>query len=163
MPVEQHLRTTYRSDRDYVDGVLVARNAGERDHGELQGLITAYLISRRKQWGIVMLPEQRVQVKTHRERTPDVCILRESDPREPIVRTPPLVCIEILSREDSMLDMQDRIDDYVAFGVPCVWVLNPRSRKAYICTPGQMIEAADGVLRAAGTDIAVPLAELFEP
>ncbi len=61
-----------------------------------------------------------------------------------------------------MLDMQDRIDDYLAFGVPCVWVLNPRSRKAYICTSGQMIEAIDGVLRAPGTDIAAPLAELFE-
>jgi Uma2 family endonuclease len=80
---------------------------------------------------------------------------------ERIIRTPPLVCIEILSREDSMLDMQDRIDDSLAF-VPCVWILNPRSRKAYIYTPGQMIEMKDGILRAPGTEIAVPLAELFE-
>lgn len=160
--VEEYLRTTYRPDREYLEGALVERNGGERDHSSLQMASAAHLFSRRKQWRIVVLPEQRVQVKSHSFRIPDISVLNASDPNEPIVHTPPLVCIEILSREDSMLDMQDRIDDYFSFGVPCVWIINPRSRKAYICTPGQMIEAEDGILRAPGTEIAVPVAELFE-
>ena len=162
IPVEEYLHTTYRPDREYLEGVLVERNVGERDHSQLQGALTSYLFNRRKQWRIVVLPEQRVQVKPRRYRIPDISVLNASDPNEPIVHTPPLICIEILSREDSMLDMQERIDDYFAFGVPCVWIVNPRSHKAYICIPGQMTEAKDSVLRAPGTEIAVPLSELFE-
>jgi Uma2 family endonuclease len=71
-----------------------------------------------------------------------------------------LLCIEILSPDDSMESMQERIDDYLAFGVPCVWVVNPRSRRGYICDADSMHEARDGVLRVAGTPIAVPIAEL---
>jgi Uma2 family endonuclease len=162
IPVEEYFRTTYRPDREYLEGALVERNVGERDHSALQMALAAYLFSRRKQWRIVVLPEQRVQVKPRRYRIPDITVLNASDPNEPIVHTAPLLCIEILSREDSMLDMQDRLDDYFGFGVPCVWIVNPRSHKAYICMPGQMIETADGILRAPGTDITVPLSELLE-
>jgi len=30
--------------------------------------------------------------------------------------------------------VQERIDDYLAFGVPRVWLLNPRNRRAFIYT-----------------------------
>jgi len=162
IPVEEYLRTTYRPDREYLEGALVERNVGERDHSQLQTALASYLFHRRKQWRIVVLTEQRVQVRRERFRIPDISVLNASDPNEPVVHTPPIVCIEILSREDSMLDMQERIDDYFSFGVPCVWIVNPRSRKAYICKPGQMVEANDGVLHAPGTEIAVPLSEVFD-
>jgi Uma2 family endonuclease len=89
-----------------------------------------------------------------------VCILPESDER--IVTKPPRVCVEILSPEDTMRATLEKVRDYFNSGAPCVWIVDPATRLAYICTPGQMIEATDGTLRAPGTDIAVPLAELFE-
>jgi Uma2 family endonuclease len=33
-----------------------------------------------------------------------------------------------------MLYMQEKIDDYLRFGVPYVWIINPRLRKGYIAT-----------------------------
>ena len=38
VPVEEYLRTTYRPDRDFIDGELRERNIGERPHATLQGI-----------------------------------------------------------------------------------------------------------------------------
>jgi len=32
--------------------------------------------------------------------------------------------------------MQVGINDYPAFGVPNVWVIDPKERRAFLCTPG---------------------------
>ena len=44
---------------------------------------------------------------------------------EPIVRHPPIVCLEILSRDDRMSAMKERIEDYLEMGVRCIWFLDP--------------------------------------
>jgi hypothetical protein len=59
-----------------------------------------------------------------------------------------------------MDDMQERIDDYLKMGVPHVWVVNPRSRRAFLYMPECMREAKDGILRTAESEIEVPMAEL---
>ena len=47
---------------------------------------------------------------------------------------PPFVCIEILSKDDRMSEMKERIDDYLAMGVNYVWVIDPSSRQTYVAT-----------------------------
>ena len=73
--IEEYLSTSYRPDRDYVDGVVMERNSGEDDHARLQGKLVAYYDRRGKQWGIRVVPEQRVQVSSSRFRIPDVCVI----------------------------------------------------------------------------------------
>jgi hypothetical protein len=34
--VEEYLNTSYRPDREYIDGALLERNVGERAHSRLQ-------------------------------------------------------------------------------------------------------------------------------
>jgi hypothetical protein len=48
--VDEYLATSYRPDCDYVDGVLLERNAGEFDHGRLQTALAAFYYNHRKQW-----------------------------------------------------------------------------------------------------------------
>src|SRR5437773_6663341 len=48
VPVEEYLHTSYDPDCDYVDGEVVERNVGERDHSELQSEIVTYFRSRRQ-------------------------------------------------------------------------------------------------------------------
>jgi Uma2 family endonuclease len=60
-----------------------------------------------------------------------------------------------------MSRMQEKIDDYLAFGVRYVWLVNPQSRRAYVYTGEGMTEVKDGVLRTRDPEIAVPLAEVF--
>jgi Uma2 family endonuclease len=160
--VDEYLRTSYRPDCDYVDGEVRERNLGERGHSRPQMRLIMFFGAREKEWRIVVMPEQRVQVKPHCFRIPDVCVVREDDPDEPIVHAAPLICIEILSKDDTFKSVTERLDDYVAMGVPNIWVGEPHSRRGYVYSSDGFIEAKDGVLRVAGSDIAVPLAGIFE-
>ena len=143
--VEEYLKTSYRPDCDYVDGEVRERNVGERDHSQPQALLAAYFLARKAEWGLWALTEQRVQVTEHRFRIPDVCVLRRDAPYEQVVTSPPLICVEILSKDDSFQSIIVRLDDYVAMGVANVWVLEPQTRRGYTYS-GSFIEAMDGVL-----------------
>lgn len=160
VPVKEYLSTSYRPDREYVDGTLVERNVGERDHSELQMALSAYLFNRRRELNIHVFPEQRVQVKATRFRVPDVCVVTGDKPQEQILTSPPFLCVEILSKDDRMSEMQERIDDYLSFGVRYVWVIDPRTKRAYVHTSEGIRETKDA-LRTQNPEIVVPLDELF--
>lgn len=161
IPVSEYLSTTYRPDCDYVDGELQERNLGERPHALLQGIFSAIFHNNRHVWSVVALPEQRVQTSATHFRIPDVCVLRRSDPVEPIVRVAPLICVEILSPNDSLSEMQDRVDDYAHMGVEHVWVVDPSNRHAYIASSKGFIEPQEGILAVPNTPIVIRLADVF--
>ena len=158
--LNEYLNTRYRPDCDYLDGQLLERNVGEWDHARLQMLLSAYLSNRERQWGIFVLLAQRVQVKARRFRVPDITVIAGAPPAGPIIAEPPFLLIEILSPSDRLTEMQDRINDYLSFGVRYVWLINPRTRQAYVYTSGGIREARDGVLATENPDIRVVLAEL---
>ncbi len=160
MPLSEYLETSYRPDCEYLDGELLERNVGEWDHSRLQMLLSSYLHSREAEWGILVVPEQRVQVKPTRFRVPDISVLVGPPPAGPIVQTPPFLCIELLSPSDRMGEMQERIDDYLNFGVRYVWLIHPRTRRAFVYTAGRVQEVKDGVLCTDDPEIRVPLSEL---
>jgi Uma2 family endonuclease len=74
---------------------------------------------------------------------------------------PPLLCIEVLSKDDTLRGMQERIDDYRAFGVPNIWVLDPAKQRAYICSRGDFREPENRVLAIESSPIRIPLDDLF--
>src|SRR6266852_5074711 len=161
--VEEYLTTSYRPDCDYVDGQVVERNLGELDHSWLQAILIAYFFARRKEWGISVVPEQRVQVKPARFRIPDVCVVLGGKPTEQIFTKPPFLCIEILSPDDRMSRVEERIDDYLAMGVPYVWLLDPATRRAYAATAADGLrEVKGGVLKTENPALEVQLDEIFE-
>jgi Uma2 family endonuclease len=160
--LQEYLATSFRPDRDYVDGELQERNLGEQPHSRTQILLGAFLLLKEAEWGIRILTEQRVQVSATRFRVPDVCALMAADPRDPIVRQAPFLCVEILSKEDTVTRLNERISDYFQMGVPYVWVIDPLTRRAFCYTPGEMHEVLDGMLRTKDPDIVVPLEEVFE-
>jgi Uma2 family endonuclease len=161
VPVEEYLRTSYRPDCDYVDGEVLERNAGEHDHSDLQTELAYYFRSRRKQWRLHAVVEQRVQVKQNRFRIPDICVMRGGGPYPPIFREPPFICIEVLSKDDTLLSTQKRIDDYLNFGVPYVWVFDPIDRRVWTYSADGNKEVKDGVLRTKNPSIEVLLSEVF--
>jgi Uma2 family endonuclease len=162
VPVEEYLRTTYHPDCDYVDGEVLERNVGERDHSELQRELIVYFATRAREWGIRVYPSVRMQVAARRFRIPDVCVVAGPEPEDQIFHGPPLICIEILSKDDTLDRMQEKIDDFLNFGVRYVWVINPRNRRAWVHTADGSREVKDGMLRTEKPEIAIPVAELFE-
>ena len=159
--VEEYLHTVYQPDCDYVDGEVIERDMAELDHSTLQGDIIGYFYARRKEWYISILPEMRVQVRPERFRVSDICLLiGKTD--EQILTTPPFLCVEILSPEDRWSRVKDRIDEFIAMGVPYVWVLDPQTKEAFVVTPGDGLrEVKDGVLRTHNPSFEVPLSEFF--
>jgi Uma2 family endonuclease len=161
VPIDVYLRSTYEPDREYVDGVIVERALGERDHSELQGEFYFFFRNRRKQWNVHVFPEQRVQVSPTRFRVPDVCVYVGEKPKEQILITPPFICIEVLSPEDRIDRYEEKFQDYVRFGVRNIWVIDPATRRAWVYLQDGLKEVT-GVLRTENPAFEVPLSEIFE-
>jgi Uma2 family endonuclease len=157
--LQEYLSTIYHPDREYIDGELLERNLGEWDHARPQTLLAKFLGDREKEWGILVVVEQRVQVKPTRFRVPDISVLTGPAPSG-IVRTPPFLCIEVLSPEDRVKQVQSKIDDYLEFGVQYVWLIDPTTRRATVYTPQGVTEVRDGVLSTSNPDIRVVLSDL---
>jgi Uma2 family endonuclease len=80
---------------------------------------------------------------------------------EQVFTRPPLVCIEVLSREDSFRSIRDRVDDYLRFGVPDIWIIDPATNRAYVCSRRGFQEPDGGVLEVPSSPIWIPLDDLF--
>jgi Uma2 family endonuclease len=161
VPVDEYLHNSYHPDCDYVDGTLVERNVGEKEHAKVQQEVIFYFRERRRVWGIFVMQEQRVQISPHRYRVPDVCVVLGPEPDEQIFTKPPFLCVEILSPEDRIGRVHEKIDDYLRFGVRFVWVIDPYERKAWIYAPDETREVRDGLLRTWDPEWIVPLAEVL--
>jgi Uma2 family endonuclease len=134
---------------------------GEKDHSTLQKKIILHLAALESQLGICVFPEQRVQVSATRFRIPDVCVTL-GEPAEQVFTKPPFICIEILSPEDRWPRVQERIDDYLAMGVPYVWVLDPSTKSAYTATPTERTHKVTlGSLKTENPSVEVPLSGIL--
>jgi len=159
--LEEYLHTTYRPDCDFLEGEVKERNMGEQPHAHVQGILTRIFGNHRRDWNVRALPEQRVQVRPNRFRIPDVCVLRGTDPKDRVIRFAPLLCIEVLSSDDTMRDMHERAADYRGLGVEHIWAIDPWKRLGYTLSEETFVQPSDGVLRVPETPIAVSLAEVF--
>ena len=159
--VREYLTTSYRPDCDYVDGRVEERNVGEYDHSYLQMLLTHLFMNHREDWGVISLPDVRVQVNATRFRVPDVTVLRAGTLREQILTHPPLMVIEILSPEDRLSRMTERTDEYLDFGIEHIWIVDPKRRLAYRVTRAGLELAPTGEITVPGTPIHIVLSELF--
>lgn len=161
LSIEEYLRTPYSPDVDFVEGELQERNLGEFDHNTLQVAIGSFFWTRRKQWNIHPVTEQRIRVAEDRMRIADLAILRGDAPRERATVTPPLICIEILSPEDRMIRAKLVLADYLAMGVPHIWLVDPIYRAAFTFDRAGLHEADPCRLMVAGTEILLDLTEAF--
>jgi Uma2 family endonuclease len=160
--VEEYLGTVYRPDADYLDGELRQRSMADTDHARMQVLLVVALHPLERRYGVRTLTETRIEVSSQRFRIADLCVVRDTAKPPKILVDPPLLCVEILSPTDRLEDIQERVDDYLAMGVPQVWVLSPRTRRGWVHTADGVREAKDGILRTSDPDLAVPIASLFD-
>jgi len=159
--VQEYLRTSYRPDCEYLDGRIEERNLGEYDHGYLQLLLGVLFTNNREAWGVRAVTDVRTQVRSTHFRVPDLSVLRADAPKEQIITHPPLIVIEILSTEDRLSRFQDRIDDYLAFGVKNIWIFDPETRKVWTADGTGLHLVNSGQLTVPETPIRVVLSELF--
>ncbi len=159
--IEEYLRTAYRPDCEYIDGVVEERNLGEYEHSRLQAFLTRIFGNNETAWKVRVFPEYRVQVSPTRFRVPDITVVRADTPRQTILRTPPLLAIEILSPEDTLSKTRARVGDYITFGVEHTWIIDPYNRRAYRADDFGFHEpeqgSATGSLTIQGTQVEISL------
>jgi len=147
--VEEYLRSAYEPDAEYVAGRILARSMPQKAHSKMQGFLDRTLYALAHPLGYEVWVEQRVRTQPHpaRYRVPDVC-LTLGEPAEDIFTGPPFLCLEILSPDDTALDVRAKVDEYLAFGVAYVWVIDPATGSGETHTSQGIQRVEDGVFRA---------------
>ncbi|MES2392686.1 MAG: Uma2 family endonuclease [Acidobacteriota bacterium] len=158
IPVSEYLQTTFRPDREYVDGEVLERNVGKWEHSRTQWLLAGWFLQHEPMWNVIGSTEQRVQVSSTRVRVPDLVVLRPG-PQPDVLTDPPLLIIEILSPDDNYSGLQQRCQDFLDMGVQTVWIIDPKTRSGRMCLNSGWIPAER--LAVAGTPIHVELNDLF--
>ncbi|MBV9761817.1 MAG: Uma2 family endonuclease [Acidobacteriaceae bacterium] len=156
---DEYMRTSYSPDCEYVDGVLLERNVGQGKHAYTQGEILLALQEQLSPKGLMALVELRVRVAHRRVRVPDICVIGQL---EETVTIPPRLCVEVLSPDDRWTRVNASIRDYQFMGVPCIWVVDPYSSRAWIFEDDNPpLEVTDGLLFAERLGIQVKLEDVL--
>ena len=161
VPLEEYLHTMYHPDCEWVDGEVKERHVGEGSHAMVQKALIVYFSMLEETWNLRVIQEQRVQTSAKHYRIPDVCLLRGDAAFEEIVTIAPLLCIEVLSPEDRMGEMYEKIEDYLAMGVAGVWVIDPKRRKMWQTDARGVLEPQDEELTLTGTPVRLAAVDLF--
>jgi Uma2 family endonuclease len=156
--VEEYLRMTSEPDCEYVDGVIEERAVGEYDHATWQTILAAFFTIRQREIGVEARTELRMRVTPNRYRVPDVTLLSRTVPREQIITHAPLAVFEILSPEDSMARMLEKLADYERMGIRAIWVIEPKKQSFFRYHAGQLSPGA--VFELPGSDFRVSFAEI---
>jgi len=159
--VEDYLSMVFEHDCEYIDGVIRERALGDFEHCFLQGLLCSIFFNHRSDWRVVSLPEQHIRITPTRYLIPDVTLLKAGLPREPKLTKPPMLVIEIQSPTDTLRGVTLKSRDYLGFGIENIWVIDPKTRKAYYARPTGLEEVTEGWLEVPGTPIRVSLDEIF--
>lgn len=152
--VENYLHSTFEPDAEYVEGRIVYRSVPQKPHSKMQSFLDRTLYNIAHPLGFEVWVEQRIQTRSARPhyRIPDVCVTL-GEPPEDIFTTPPFLCIEILSPDDSAVELRMKIEEYLSFGVTHVWIVDPISLRGEIHTRDGIQRVENGLFRAGAIDV----------
>lgn len=125
---EQYLRMTFEPDAEFVHGEIVERPMPDYIHGRLQALLLARFEASRPVHRLLACSEVRMRIEPDVYRIPDVAIFTET-PRGPVPDSPPLVAIEILSKDNRHSDLMQKLEEYRCWGVANIWVIDPITKR----------------------------------
>ncbi|MBI3664911.1 MAG: Uma2 family endonuclease [Acidobacteria bacterium] len=157
---EEYLRTSFDGpDRDYLDGEIVERNVGENPHSKAQVNLVLLLHDKGKKTPLHVRTELRMQVTPTRFRVADVAVYSGEEPKQNVPSSPPLITIEILSRDDRYSDILQRFEDYGTWGVRHIWFVDPWLRKIHVYEAGALREVP--AFRIPEYELEISPAEIF--
>lgn len=171
---EDLLAAESRSNRicELIDGTLVEKTMASIESALAAALIHfLYLFADTRRLGMVLAPDGMLKILPGQIRVPDVSFIRwERFPGRrpfnlPIFPIAPDLAIEVLSVNNTAVEMDRKLHDYFAAGVQLVWYIEPRDRTARAYTAANQwteIGSADALI---GGEVLpgfeLPLAELF--
>jgi Uma2 family endonuclease len=161
LTLEQYRSVIFRPDAHFVDGQIIPRNLGNYTHGHAIGVLIGALHGPCKELRLQSCISLRLQTSRTRVRVCDFVVLNADVPYEPVPTVPPLLCIEVLSPDQDPDTELDVLADYLAMGVPNIWLIDPVACAAYTFEAGALREADPKNLTIPNTQIGLALTEAF--
>jgi Uma2 family endonuclease len=157
--VDEYLNTSYSPDMEYVDGALVEINVGDPQHSSVQRNIIIALFL--KYPHLKTFPELRSRTSKSRFRLPDICVTHRT-PTGRFLDEAPIIAIEILSEDDRMTRVIEKLKEYAALGTPNIWVLDPRTRQMFVFRGNTLQEIEGDVIASETPRIELTRDEIFQ-
>ncbi|MCC7341931.1 MAG: Uma2 family endonuclease [Bryobacterales bacterium] len=78
----------------------------------------------------------RIKLRPGRHAIPDVSVFWPAEPAGSVPDRLPLIAIEIISPDDRIADVLEKLREYTAAGIVHVWLLDPRNKRLYFYQDG---------------------------
>ena len=158
---QEYLHTVYEPDVEFANGRIEERCMGEQDHSAWQEALILWFGSHRKEWQLRARPELRVNVTAEHYQVPAITLVRNAELQDQILTRPPIAVFEILSPEDRVSRLFEKLEQYERMGIPNIIIVEPtgaRLHRKYVS--GKMIPCNEGILRLDGTEAFVDWKEI---
>ena len=128
LTIDQYLSMSFERDVEFIDGELKEKPLPAFIHGRVQMLLGIWFRQFEKELGIISSSEPRTRVTDSRVRLPDFVLVRAAGAPKKLLRSAPLLAIEILSEDDKVKDLAGRARDLEAMGCSAIWLLDPEEK-----------------------------------
>jgi Uma2 family endonuclease len=123
---------------------VVRHDWGDYAHSTLHTLLLDHLRRKESALKIRALPSLTIQITPTRYRVPDIAVFDcDVSQDTPAVTTAPVLIVEVLSPDDTMMHVRELVADYLLLGVEKIWIVDPQANDGWICTAGSWNRAAE--------------------
>jgi Uma2 family endonuclease len=154
---------------EFVDGKIIRKEMiKEIEYIILQKLMRLFTKTKAYSLNSDLIPEAMVKLPIDKVRVPDIAyftysqILEASNGNSPV----PEFVIEILSKNDTLEEVEEKINDYFASGIKVVWYINLKRETIYVYTSPKKIIVCSGddIVSASPVvdDYTFPAKEIFK-
>ena len=159
LSVEEYLRTSYKPNCEYVDGVLVPKALATWKHGSLQFRIAELIKAAFPHFEAI--PELTVRIGPSEYLVPDLVVQRRDQRQDPYPVSPVHLCIEILSPEDRLAAVFAKCETYHTWGTAHAWVIDPVTRRAWQYAKGTVPQEIGPAGDLSAGEIRLSTADIF--
>ncbi len=162
---------------ELVKGELLEMPPTGGEHGEIDAGLIGFMALhiRKNKLGRIYGAETAfvLNAESRTVRAPDIAFVAAG--RLPVgpstksaVPIPPDLAVEIVSPSDSLIEVEEKVNQYLEAGVRLVWVINPRRHEIYIYRTGSNQRTTLGITdELDGEDVIkdfkLKISEIFEP
>ena len=151
---ELYLATQFEREPELVHGELVERPLPTLNHGRTQQRLAVHLD------GVgFCCTEVRMRLAEDLYRIPDVAVFAGSGPTDQVPSSPPLLVAEIVSPDDRWNDLLQKLEEYCAWGVQHIWLVEPELKRIHVYDNGSLTQVSR--LEQQQLGFAVTAQELF--
>ncbi len=180
MTLDEFIRSYDEAPFELIDGERIALVPPVAEHGEVIAILLEALILYRQTYGyFIYYTEMPFVLESlpnwvKGSRVPDLMLYDKArfqayqaeNPdwkAKPFIIIPDL-CVEVISANDSYIDVDAKVERYLADGVRLVWVFNPRQKSIAIHTPDSIRRLSEDDALDGGEvlpSFSVPVGTLF--